>query len=115
MISPKTAAIENLFPDDVEEIIERVLLRYRPIFSHMLMGSFRNHLQRAIQGSLTLKSWLPVGPRHPVHGTSALTAGQVALLGGTRPVRSSTPWRTTSRSAWTRSASIPRRASSRGP
>jgi hypothetical protein len=82
-----TAALDNAFADDLEEIIEHVLLRYRPIFSHTLMNRFRRDLERAIHDTENLMPWHLENQSHPVTGIGPLTAGQVALLGGTRPMR----------------------------
>lgn len=81
------AALDGAFSDDVDEIIERVLLAFRPILCQAVMASFRDDLQLAIQGTDELKAWLAVGPPSTVRGVGPLTAGQVALLGGTRPTR----------------------------
>jgi hypothetical protein len=81
-----TTALDNVFADDLDEIIERALLAYRPIFSHAVMGQFRANLERLIEGSENLQPWL-AREFQPAHGLGSLTAGQVALLGGTRPTR----------------------------
>jgi len=82
-----TTALDDLFSDDVDEIIERVLARYQPALSRVVMASFRSKLQLAITDNPDLKPWLPPSPFEPVHGAGALTAAQVALLGGSRPTR----------------------------
>jgi hypothetical protein len=87
VIASTATALDNAFPDDVDDIVERVLLPYRPILSHALTGSFRRRLQLAVEGSTNLKPWLPAPRYRPAHAIGALTAGQVALLGGFRPMR----------------------------
>jgi hypothetical protein len=81
-----TAALDSAFSGDTDEIIERVLLVYRPILSHAVMATFRRNLF-LVAHTIDFAPWRPEGPRPPVHGIGALTAGQVALLGGTRPRR----------------------------
>jgi hypothetical protein len=82
-----TTALDNAFADELDEIIERALLAYRPILSHAVMGQFRTNLQLIVHASDNLKPWLARGQFQPAHGLGSLTAGQVALLGGTRPTR----------------------------
>jgi hypothetical protein len=90
--SSMTADLDNAFRYELAEIIERGLSAYRPILSHLATATFRGNLVAAIDrmGRMNLKPWLGMlAPGRPpaLHGTDKLTAGQVALLGGTRPLR----------------------------
>jgi hypothetical protein len=85
-----TVDLDTAFRYELAEIIERRLVVYRPILSHLAMATFRHNLLLSILDDLNVKPELGViiaGRPSPVHGTDQLTAGQVALLGGTRPLR----------------------------
>ena len=86
-----TVDLDTRFRYELAEIIERGLSAYRPILSHLATATFRNNFARVIHGHKgNLEPWtdeLAPGRRPPLHGTDKLTAGQVALLGGTRPLR----------------------------
>lgn len=43
-------ALDNAFPDDIDEIVEGVLVRYRPIFSDT-MTAFLREISRATSGT----------------------------------------------------------------
>jgi hypothetical protein len=89
--SPMTADLDTTFRYELAEIIERGIWVYRPILSHLATATFRSNFARAIHGHKgPLQPWTDqIAPSRlpPLHGTDKLTAGQVALLGGTRPRR----------------------------
>ncbi len=85
-----TADLDNAFRYELDEIIERGLSTYRPILSHVATATFRNNLAGTMTGYGNLQPWIEMltpSRSPPLHGTDKLTAGQVALLGGTRPLR----------------------------
>ena len=86
-----TVDLDTPFRYELAEIIERGLSVYRPILSHLVTATFRSNFARVIHGHRgNLEPWtkeLAPGRLLPLHGTDTLSAGQVALLGGTRPVR----------------------------
>jgi hypothetical protein len=86
-----TVDLDTTFRYELAEIIERGLSVYRPILSHLVMATFRSNFALVIHGHRgPLEPWtdeLTPGRQPPLHGTDKLTAGQVALLGGTRPLR----------------------------
>lgn len=81
------AQLDAAYPDDFEEIVERVLLTYRPILSHFLLAHLRNDAYRTLLSHQNLKPWEADGPPPPVRPIGSLTVAQVVLLGGTRPRR----------------------------
>jgi hypothetical protein len=87
-----TADLDKAFRYELAEIIERGLSVYRPILSHLVTATFRHNLVMALDGIgdanlRPLLGLLAPGRLSRLHGTDTLTAGQVALLGGTRPTR----------------------------
>lgn len=83
-----TAALDHAFAYEIEDIIERGLLAYEPILSLPVMAQLREHLRHVLHRDSTMKPWLAQLPgQEPIDGIGTLTAGQVALLGGTRPLR----------------------------
>ena len=86
-----TVDLDTTFRYELAEIIERGLSVYRPILSHLVTATFRSNFARVIHGHRgNLEPWteqLAPGRLLPLHGTDTLSAGQVALLGGTRPLR----------------------------
>lgn len=86
-----TVDLDTTFRYELAEIIERGLSAYRPILSHLATATFRSNFARVIHGHKgNLEPWtdqLARGWLLPLQGTDKLTAGQVALLGGTRPLR----------------------------
>jgi len=87
-----TANLDNVFRHELEELIEHRLSTFRPILSHLVTATFRANLVGfvAMAGHGNLDPWLdPIFASRPLplQGTDRLTAGQVALLGGTRPLR----------------------------
>jgi hypothetical protein len=86
-----TVDLDTTFRYELAEIIERGLSVYRPILSYLAIATFRNNFARVIHGHRgNLEPWteeLAPDRLPPLHGTDKLTAGQVALLGGTRPLR----------------------------
>ena len=86
-----TVDLDTPFRYELAEIIERGLSVYRPILSHLARATFRNNFARVIHGHRgNLEPWteeLASERLLPLHGTDKLTPGQVALLGGTRPLR----------------------------
>jgi hypothetical protein len=86
-----TVDLDTTFRYELAEIIERGLSVYRPILSHLVTATFRNNFARVIHGHRgPLEPWtgeLSPGRQPPLCGTDELTVGQVALLGGTRPLR----------------------------
>lgn len=86
-----TVDLDTTFRYELAEIIERGLSVYRPILSHLVMATFRSNFARVIHGHRgPLEAWtdeLTPGRQPPLHGMDKLTAGQVALLGGSRPLR----------------------------
>jgi hypothetical protein len=84
------AHLDDAFPDDTEEIIERALHAYRPLLGHTATAFFRSNLSVHVLGHGRFSPWVAtIRAGRPVAAVAAhdLTAAQVILLGGTRPTR----------------------------
>ncbi len=86
------ANLDNAFRYEIVELIEHRLSAFRPILSNLVIATFRSNLERhvAMAGRGNLDPWMHAifaGRPLTLQGTDRLTAGQVALLGGTRPLR----------------------------
>jgi hypothetical protein len=86
MSSSIIAALDGMFADEPEEIVERVLRAYQPILNRTIMVHLRMDLQRNLDGHIQFAPWRTEG-QPAVQSLGSLTATQVAFLGGTRPTR----------------------------
>jgi hypothetical protein len=83
-------AIDDPFPYDFEDLVERALRPYRPILSYVAIAQFRTHLDLFFRTTENLAPWIDALDRAawvPPTSAAGLTSAQLALLRSGRPTR----------------------------
>lgn len=81
------ATLDRVFRGESADMIEEAIRPYRPVLSHAIVHQFRHNLWERFLLRTGFEGWIEAVPREEIRAVGPLSAVQVSLLGGWRPMR----------------------------